>query len=188
MQPTQRLKVRSCPSSSCANLGNQKVGAKGTVIGGPVSASGYIWWQIDYDVAPDGWSVETYLQEAVQSSSANIQIGNTVGVTTNKLRVRATPGGSTLGFQYFGAEGKVIAGPAQANGYTWWNIDYDIAPDGWSAENWLILVNTSTSEIIGVESLNSNYLTATASDAIQIENLKAQLFELQRQLDGLMGR
>jgi starvation-inducible outer membrane lipoprotein len=39
-------------------LGTQSYGATGTIIGGPVEADGYRWWQINYDNNPDGWSIE----------------------------------------------------------------------------------------------------------------------------------
>ncbi len=56
------LRVRSAPGLSDATiLGTQPYGALGTVIGGPVSLDSYIWWQIDYDVLPDGWSIEPWL-------------------------------------------------------------------------------------------------------------------------------
>src|SRR3989344_4750502 len=116
--------------------------------------------------------------------------GDRVQVILGTLNVRSCAGTACtlLGSQAVGIQGTIISGGISADGFFWWNVNYDSGVDGWSAENWLILVNTSTSEIIGVESLNSNYLTATASDAIQIENLKARLSALQRQLDGLLGR
>jgi hypothetical protein len=48
------LNIRSSASS-----GNQawytKVRSQGTVIGGPTTASGYTWWQVDFDTGVDGW-------------------------------------------------------------------------------------------------------------------------------------
>jgi hypothetical protein len=62
VQTTVRLNVRSYPALVRGNiLGSQLAGAFGTIIGGPVSANGYTWWNIDYANAPDGWSVESYL-------------------------------------------------------------------------------------------------------------------------------
>ncbi len=70
--------------------------------------------------------------------STGIQIGDKVQ-TTAKLKVRATASnkGTVLGTQQRGASGTVIAGPAYANGYVWWRVDYDYGTDGWSAGNWL---------------------------------------------------
>lgn len=59
VQTTTKLNVRSSPNGR--RLGAQAAGAQGTVIGGPVYSKGYYWYQIDYDKAPDGWSVQDYL-------------------------------------------------------------------------------------------------------------------------------
>ncbi len=53
------LNVRQTPSSSGTLLGNQPFGSLGTVIGGSTYADGYWWWQINYDIDPDGWSIES---------------------------------------------------------------------------------------------------------------------------------
>lgn len=59
------LRVRSAPGLSDATiLGNQLKDSQGTVTSGPISLDGYIWWQIDYDVSPDGWSIEPGLAKA----------------------------------------------------------------------------------------------------------------------------
>jgi len=55
------LNVRAGPSLRGTFLGVQPIGSRGVVVGGPVSQDGYIWWQIDYDNLPDGWSVEPFL-------------------------------------------------------------------------------------------------------------------------------
>lgn len=52
------LRVRSAASLSGTILGTQLSEAEGTVVAGPTVADGFTWWQIDYDIAPDGWSVE----------------------------------------------------------------------------------------------------------------------------------
>ena len=52
--------------------------------------------------------------------------------------------------------GTVIGGPVFATlngvGYWWWNVDYNLAPDGWSAENWLtkvtVLGESTTNEAV----------------------------------------
>jgi hypothetical protein len=64
-----------------------------------------------------------------------LQVGDRVQVITNKLSVRSGPStkASRLGTQRYGALGTIIAGPTVANGYTWWNVNYDSGVDGWSA-------------------------------------------------------
>ena len=68
VQTTATLNVRFSPSISGIIIGTQPTAALGTVIGGPTVADGYNWWQINYDNAPDGWSVGDYLQTYVAPS------------------------------------------------------------------------------------------------------------------------
>jgi hypothetical protein len=71
------------------------------------------------------------------ASTTGIGIGDSV-VTTSNLNVRDAANGSLLGKQPVGMFGTVKAGPVSVGGYTWWNIDYVNAPDGWSVENYLL--------------------------------------------------
>ncbi len=67
VQTIADLNVRATPSTSGTFLGKQPTGALGTVIGGPVFADGYTWWNINYDTGADGWSIENYLVKTVIS-------------------------------------------------------------------------------------------------------------------------
>ena len=58
MKVASDVNVRSSASVSAPLLGSQIAAALGTVIGGPTYADGYWWWQINYDIDPDGWSIE----------------------------------------------------------------------------------------------------------------------------------
>src|SRR4029077_8295370 len=59
------LNVRATPNTTGTLLGIQATGALGTVIGGPTAQGGFNWWQITYDAAPSGWSVEDFLTKVV---------------------------------------------------------------------------------------------------------------------------
>src|SRR5258708_6877073 len=127
---TSSVHVRSCAGTSCTNLGTQQQGALGTVVGGPTVANGYTWWQINYDAAPSGWSAQAALAKY-------FTIGERVKVQNGPLNVRASAGstGTVLGTQATGNLGTIAGGPTYINGYQWWNINYDVSPDGWSAAN-----------------------------------------------------
>jgi hypothetical protein len=43
----------------------QPVGSTGIITGSPISAQGYIWWDVDYTKGCDGWSIQTYLTTSV---------------------------------------------------------------------------------------------------------------------------
>ncbi len=82
----------------------------------------------------------SYMPESSQTvpPSSNLLVGGTVETTGNaRVRSSASGTGQILGSQEVGALGTVISGGIYADGKYWWNIDYDIGPDGWSAEDLL---------------------------------------------------
>jgi hypothetical protein len=63
--------------------------------------------------------------------------GTRVSVETNRVKVRAAPGltGEVVGTQESNSTGTVVdASPFYADGYWWWQIDFDAGADGWAAE------------------------------------------------------
>ncbi|MCE5192541.1 hypothetical protein LLF88_01135 [bacterium] len=56
------VNVRSSPGTSEAIVGVEKEGASGIVLEGPTSASGFIWWRVQWKDGLMGWSVDTYLR------------------------------------------------------------------------------------------------------------------------------
>ena len=73
--------------------------------------------------------------------STKFSIGDRIQTTAN-LNVRSTPSllGTLLGTKPANSFGTVIEGPVYAEGYSWWNINYDSDPDGWSVEDYLELI------------------------------------------------
>jgi hypothetical protein len=100
--------------------------------------------------------------------------------------VRSQPGGTRLGVQKKGAFGTVIGGPVKSGSHTWWQLNYDVAPDGWSAEDWLekptVAVAPNVSQVLGAVSPAS-----PTSVAEQIRLLQLQIEQLQRQLQALLA-
>jgi len=68
--------------------------------------------------------------------TGDLEIGQNV---TNKgeVIVRSEPGGQILGRQKAREIGKILDGPVDAFGKTWWRIDYRNPPDGWVVEDFL---------------------------------------------------
>ena len=85
VKTTANLNVYATPSTSGTIVGAQSVGSFGNVIGGPISANGFIWWNIDYDVGATGWSVQDY--------QAKVNPIPTVTLVANPTSI--TPGGSS---------------------------------------------------------------------------------------------
>ena len=62
VKTTANVNVRSKPTNAKKNaLCIQTTGSVGTIVGGPTVATGYTWWNVNYDTGCDGWSVQNYL-------------------------------------------------------------------------------------------------------------------------------
>jgi len=64
-----------------------------------------------------------------------ISVGDGIQLKRN-THVRTSPGifSVALTTQLTGAKGKVVEGPVQLDGYTWWRVDYEAGEDGWSVD------------------------------------------------------
>lgn len=72
-------------------------------------------------------------------ASTKFKSGDRVSATDNlNIRGTANTSGSLLGTQSPNSLGSVTAGPTAANGYSWWNINFDNGADGWAVEDYLI--------------------------------------------------
>ncbi|MDQ2933203.1 MAG: hypothetical protein M3Q80_02375, partial [bacterium] len=73
--------IRRTPAGK--SIGSQYLNALGTVMGGPTVAKGNIWWDINFDKDPDGWTNQSYLSLLqtsdplwVQQSAATVAAEN----------------------------------------------------------------------------------------------------------------
>lgn len=78
---TANLFVYATASTSGTILGNQKVGSFGNVIGGPITANNFVWWNINYDIGANGWSIQDY-QAEVSSIPTVILTANPTSITS----------------------------------------------------------------------------------------------------------
>lgn len=70
---TSNLRARNSGSIAGVSLTTIPQGTRGVVIGGPVLANGYTWWQVSWLASNSGWSVENYLQKVEAQLSTNTQ-------------------------------------------------------------------------------------------------------------------
>lgn len=134
------LNLRNCASTSCSVITGLPEGTQMNVIGGPVQAEGYTWWNIT-GTSGTGWSaVGEWLTPAPQ-------VGITVTVTYTggyglRLRSCAALSCSIITTLSDGTQMNVFSGPTQADGYTWWALQGYVGGTsytGWSAVgNWLV--------------------------------------------------
>ena len=98
------------------------------------------------DIPSSAGGVNNQTQLYIQSPAASVPARNEFGVgggvaTNGNVRVRALAGlrGDTVRVLPNDSSGTVIGGPRQADGFTWWQIDYGNAGAGWSAQQTLRL-------------------------------------------------
>jgi hypothetical protein len=80
----------------------------------------------------------------IATTSTRFAVGENIKVVTG-VRVRnvASVTGVVLGVQNANQTGVITAGPIVIDGHTWWKIDYATGPDGWSAQAWLVSLDTA---------------------------------------------
>jgi hypothetical protein len=118
------------------------------------------------------------------SPTTKFTVGDRVKVTVKNLNVRATSSGSgkTLGKQYLNAQGTVVSGPTPANGYNWYYINYDKAPDGYSAENFLEKVNPVALELDITQDLTNLTQEEKSEKVRNLQSLLAQIIQVLNRL------
>jgi len=62
IRTTSNVNVRTGPSLASRSFAISSVGLQGTVIGGPTSADGFIWWEVRFIGGITGWTAGNYLQ------------------------------------------------------------------------------------------------------------------------------
>jgi uncharacterized protein YgiM (DUF1202 family) len=135
---TEALNMRSSASTSGGLIATLPVGTTGKVVAGPRTGSGYTWYQIQTSYGT-GWVVENWVAKytAPAPAPAKFAIGDAIRITDTMNR-RSSPGtGSNVIGQFTaGATGKVLEGPRDASGYTWWRME-TTSGTGWGAQNWV---------------------------------------------------
>src|SRR3989338_5084539 len=100
-----------------------------------------------YQSAGYGTSIFSPVPAPSTELSAKFRVGDRVRVTQG-VNVRTTPStaGTLLGTQSIGILGIIVSGPSAANGYNWYQINFDSGVDGWSIEDVLELSSAPAPE------------------------------------------
>ncbi|MDQ5922811.1 MAG: Beta helix protein, partial [Patescibacteria group bacterium] len=130
--------------------------------GTPISGMSYVGSAPDIGAFEYGGTTTT--------TSTTFTVGQRVQVNATSLNVRGTASatGTLLGTQTSGALGTVTAGPTSADGYVWWNVNYDSGVDGWSAENYLTSYTAPTPDTTAPTVPTNLAGTATSSSQINL--------------------
>lgn len=137
---TDALYLRSGPGTGSSVIATMPAGTKGSVLGGPTSANGFVWYQISTSYG-NGWAAARYLSlDDGPPPSAKFNVGDTVEVTASvSMNLRLAPGGRTIAKLPRGTIGEVIGGPENSGGAVFWQLSTSIGA-GWADERPLMKV------------------------------------------------
>ncbi len=148
------LNVREQPTITSPAVTHLAQDKRITVLEGPVSSDGYIWWKVDDNQGTVGWVaggqglddwISPHVGEARPIDRSPV-VGDRVVVTLNgELTVRSLPGigASIVSRARTNQTFSVVAGPQSVDGYFWYQIRSDDGQvEGWAAdgregERWL---------------------------------------------------
>jgi len=142
VRSTSAVNFRSSPSITGGLLRTLSTGTTGTVLAGPVSASGYLWYQLQIS-GVSGWSAGEFFEKvsgptqsptpSPTAPTSGIQIGDTVR-TISAANIRSGPSLTAGILTTLPAEttGTVVAGPTAADGYNWYRVQ-TATRTGWIA-------------------------------------------------------
>ncbi len=159
-----RANMRSAASLSGQIVDRLNNGVIVTIISGPQSNDGFVWWQVQsgttigwvvesadgvrvlqpYGVVPT--SVPTTIVPPPISSNPTLFVGGTAVVTTdgNNLNARqqATTTARIVAVYQTGESLNIVGGPFENEGFVWWQVDTQFGPawvaEGTATENWII--------------------------------------------------
>jgi uncharacterized protein YgiM (DUF1202 family) len=153
------LNVRSGPGTGYSVIDVITYGTNGLIIDGPVSADGYVWYEIDYVGGKSaGWVASDFLALV---STGGFAIGDILMVTSDTLNVRSGPGTgySVIDMLTYGNQVVVLDGPVSADGYTWYEVSYSFGGfTGWVAGEYLAYVSSGGISIGDTVYVNSDFL------------------------------
>ena len=137
---TDALNLRAEPTASAPVLGVLFTNEPGTVIDGPTSADGTVWYRIESAVGT-GWSAAQYLGSGMADPTSQIRVGDRVGLNTDGINVRSGPGvgNPMVIIMLNGEEGDVTEGQVEAEGYRWFKLSTSRG-EGWAVAQYLRVV------------------------------------------------
>jgi uncharacterized protein YgiM (DUF1202 family) len=132
---TDGLTLRSDAGTASDAIEILPQGAYAEILDGPVADAEYEWYLISFDDL-SGYVAGEFLADA--ASTGSFAVGDVVTVATDALNLRddATLSGGAVDVLGSGAVGTVLAGPIDADGYAWYQLDVD-GVTGWAVRDFL---------------------------------------------------
>lgn len=143
---TAGLYLRSEPSRFGRVLTTMPTGTVCTVLGGPTAADGFHWYHLQTPYG-SGWAAGEYLALTTAPPppppAGTYVPGDKLRVTSAvRLRMAPSLSGGIITTMPTGTVCTVVAGPTQADGYTWYQVQTPYGT-GWAASSYLAKVTTS---------------------------------------------
>lgn len=132
---SNNVNVRSGAGTSYAVIDQLNLGQTGEVIGGPTSANGYVWYQIEYSISSTGWVAGTFLSLSVNPPSGSFGVNSWIIVDDPPVNMRSGAGtGYSVIATLVNNQGVQVTGtPTTANGYVWYPISTLNGTNGYAA-------------------------------------------------------
>ena len=133
---SNNVNIRSGAGTGNSIVDQLDYGVVGEVIGGPTTATGYVWYQIQYETSLTGWVAGLYLSlSSTPPPSGGFGVGSWILVDDPPVNLRSGPGTgysvvTSLKNNY---AAKVTAAPTTSGGYTWYAVDTLGGPSGYVA-------------------------------------------------------
>ncbi len=149
------LNIRSGAGTAFAIVRKAAPGMVVTLLEGPTSGDGYVWWRLRLPDGTEGWAVESADNEitllpgagaVTDSTSPDPSISSELGIGDSayvrltaridalRLRNEASTTGGVIVLMPNGTPVTVVGGPVSADDFTWWQLRTSDGTVGWAAE------------------------------------------------------
>ncbi|MGB3330688.1 MAG: SH3 domain-containing protein [Thermomicrobiales bacterium] len=136
------LNLRTGAGTSNAIIVTLPVGTRLKLLGGPISANGYQWYQVQAEGYGTGWAINAF--DVIVTETPSTPPPTTTPppaswthiVDNGPLNLRSGAGTSygVIGSLANGVKLRLLTGPTSANGYTWYQVTTDTGLTGWCVQ------------------------------------------------------
>jgi beta-glucanase (GH16 family)/chitodextrinase len=167
----------------------------GTVTGNTYTSTGltastlYKYTVAAYDAAGNASAQSGSVSVTTQTSAtvSGFAVGTRVQATS-RLNVRKQTSfqwSNVSCVQAKGAYGTLLEGPTTASGYTWWKVQYDDGCVGWSVQNFLDLITTTS--LLSVPVVNDLALGSSGAEVSALQTMLKRLGIFTADVTGYFG-
>lgn len=175
VRATTRVNMRSGAGTSFGVVNVLPTNTTGTVLAGPVNASGYSWYQISTASLGTGWVASSYLAVVsgpvatatrTPTTPSGFPVNSTVRTTDYvNLRSGGGTGFTVVALLLPNASCTVMSGPTSNNGYQWYRLNCPSYGIGYGAGDFFVQV--SAASVSEEPSSTATTIPATATVGVE---------------------